>query len=56
MPFSGTKFGLKLKSVVDIHKTSKDYKTVRYQKIKDDVKVKYDIENEISELIFDDIE
>jgi hypothetical protein len=30
MPFSNTKFGLKLKSVVDIHKTTQNNKTVRY--------------------------
>jgi hypothetical protein len=30
MPFSNIKFGLKLKSVVDVYKTTKDYKTVRY--------------------------
>jgi hypothetical protein len=29
LPFSNTKFGLKLKSEVDVHKTTKDYKTVR---------------------------
>jgi hypothetical protein len=56
MPFSNIKFGLKLKDIVDVHKTTKDYKTVRYYKIKDDVKVKYDIEDKISELILDDIE
>jgi hypothetical protein len=44
MSFSNTKFGFKLKSVVDSHKTTKDYKTIRYSKIKDDFKAKYDIE------------
>jgi hypothetical protein len=38
LPFSNTKFGLKLKSVVNIHQTTKDGKTVRYYLIKDDVK------------------
>jgi hypothetical protein len=50
LPFSNIKFGLKLKSVVDVHQTTKDYKTVRYYKIKDDVKAKYEIENEMLEL------
>jgi hypothetical protein len=44
MPFSNIKFGLKLKSVVDVHKTSKYYKTVRYYQIKNDVKSRYEIE------------
>jgi hypothetical protein len=35
-----------LKSVVDVHKTTKEYKTVRYYQIKDDVKAIYEIENE----------
>jgi hypothetical protein len=30
MPFSNTKFDLKLKNIVDVHKTTKDDKTVRY--------------------------
>jgi hypothetical protein len=55
MPFSNTKFGLILKSVVDVHKTSKDYKTVRYYMIKEDVKAKYEIENEVLELDDEDI-
>jgi hypothetical protein len=46
MPFRNTKFGLKMKSVVDVHNTTKDYKTIRYYMIKDDVKAKYEIENE----------
>jgi hypothetical protein len=46
LPFSNTKFGLKLKSVVDCFQTTKDYKTVRYYQIKDDVKAKYEM-NEI---------
>jgi hypothetical protein len=46
MPFSNTKFGLKLKSVVDVHKTSKDNKTIRYYMTKDDIKAIYEIENE----------
>jgi hypothetical protein len=45
MPFSYTKFGLKLKDVVDVHKTTKNYKTIRYYMIKDEVKAKYDIED-----------
>jgi hypothetical protein len=44
LPFSNTKFGLKMKSVVDVHKTTKDYKTIRSDQIKDDVKTKYHIE------------
>jgi hypothetical protein len=43
-----------MKSVVDIHKTSKDYKTVRYYKIKEEVKTRY--ENEDMELDSDEIE
>jgi hypothetical protein len=50
MPFSNTKFGLKLTDIVNSYKTTKDYKTVRYYKIKDDVKAKYDIENDMLEL------
>jgi hypothetical protein len=38
LPFSNTKFGWKLKSVVDIHKTTQNNKTVRYYMIKNDVK------------------
>jgi hypothetical protein len=49
MPYSNIKFGLKLKSVVDVHKTRKDHKTIRYYMIKDDVKAKYDIENNVLE-------
>jgi hypothetical protein len=33
-----------LKSVVDVHKTTKDDKKVRYYQIKDDVKAIYEIE------------
>ena len=55
MPFSNTKFGLKLKDVVDVHKTTKDYKTVRYYKIKDDVKARYDIEELVMEIDSDEI-
>jgi hypothetical protein len=44
IPFGNIKFGLKLKSVVNFHKTSKYYKTVRYYRIKDEVKARYDIE------------
>jgi hypothetical protein len=36
-----------LKSVVDTHQTTKDYKIVRYYMIKDDVKAKYEIENDV---------
>jgi hypothetical protein len=43
MPFSNTKFGLKLKDVGDFHQTTKDYKTVRYYQIKDDVKARYEL-------------
>jgi hypothetical protein len=39
-----------LKNVVDVHQTTKDYKTVRYYMIKDDVKAKYEIENDVLEL------
>jgi hypothetical protein len=39
-----------LKSVGDVHQTTKDYKTVRYYMIKDDVKAKYEIENMEKEL------
>ena len=56
MPFSNTKFGLKLKRIVDVHKTTKDYKTVRYYKIKDDVKAKYEIENNELDSELDEIE
>jgi hypothetical protein len=55
MPFSNTKFGLKLKDVVDVHKTTKDYRTVRYSKIKDEVKAKYDIEELAMEIDSDEI-
>jgi hypothetical protein len=51
MAFNNTKFGLKLKSVVDVHKTSKDYKTARYYQIKDNVKVTYESEELDSEEI-----
>jgi hypothetical protein len=44
MPFSNTKFGLTLKSLVDIHKTSQNNKTARYYLIKKDVKERYEIE------------
>jgi hypothetical protein len=54
LPLSNTKFGLILKSVVDIHKISQNNKMIRYYQIKDDVQAKYDIENESIEL--DDIE
>jgi hypothetical protein len=50
MPFSNTKFGLKLKDVVDVHKTTKDYKTVRYYKIKDELHATYEIEESVVEL------
>jgi hypothetical protein len=52
--FSNTEFELKLKSVVDVHKTTKDYKTVRYNQIKDDVKPIY--ETEELELTDDEVE
>jgi hypothetical protein len=55
MPFSKTKFGLKLKNVVDIHKTTKNNETVRYYKIKDDVKARYDIEDKMEELDDNDV-
>jgi hypothetical protein len=38
MPFIKYKFGLKLKNLVDIHKTSQNNKTMRYYQIKDDIK------------------
>jgi hypothetical protein len=44
LPFRKTKFGLKLKSVVDVHKTTQNNKTVKYYKIKDEVKARYEIE------------
>jgi hypothetical protein len=47
IPFSNTKFGLKLKNVVDCFQTTKDYKTVRYYQIKEDVKSRYEIENDV---------
>jgi hypothetical protein len=50
LPFSNTKFGLKLKRVVEIYKTSQNNKTVRYYKIKDDIKARYDIEDKELEL------
>jgi phage gp16-like protein len=50
MLFSNTKFGLKLKDVVDVYKTTKDYKTVRYYQIKNEVKTKYEIEDDVLEL------
>jgi hypothetical protein len=43
-PFSNTKFGVKLKNILDVHKTTMDYKTIRYSRIKHDVKARYDIE------------
>jgi hypothetical protein len=46
MPFSTTKFGLKLKSVVYIHKTTQNNNTVRYYMIKDYVKTRYNTEDE----------
>jgi hypothetical protein len=49
LPFSNTKFGLKLKSVVDVHQTTKDKKTVRYYLINDDVKARYEVEKEVLE-------
>jgi hypothetical protein len=55
MPFSNTKFGLKLKDVVDVYKTTKDYRTVRYYKIKDEIKAKYDIEELAMEIDSDEI-
>jgi hypothetical protein len=42
LPFRNKKFGLKLKRVVDIHKTTQNNKTVRYDKIKNDIKARYD--------------
>jgi hypothetical protein len=56
IPFSNTKFGLKLKNVVDVYKTTKDHKTIRNYMIKDDVKAKYDIENDMLELNDDEVE
>jgi hypothetical protein len=56
LPYSNIKFGLKLKSLVDVHKTTKDYKTIRYYKVKDNVKAKYDIENDMLELDDDKVE
>jgi hypothetical protein len=50
LPFSKTKFGLKLKNVVNCYQTTKDSKTVRYYLIKDDVKAGYEIENEVEVL------
>jgi hypothetical protein len=35
---------------VDCFKTTKDYKTVRYYQIKEDVKSRYEIENDVLEL------
>jgi hypothetical protein len=55
MPFSNTKFGLKLKDVVDVYKTTKDYRTVRYYKIKEEVKAKYYIEELAMEIDSDEI-
>jgi hypothetical protein len=44
-----------LTSVVDVHKTSKDYKTVRYYQIKDDVKAIYESEElELNEVEIQD--
>jgi hypothetical protein len=45
-----------LKSKVDVHKTSKDNKTVRYYLIKDDAKVRYEIEDKDLEGELGDIE
>jgi CRISPR/Cas system type I-B associated protein Csh2 (Cas7 group RAMP superfamily) len=56
MPFSNTKFGLKLKNVVICFKTTKDYKTVRYYQIKEDVKSRYEIENDMLELNDNEVE
>jgi hypothetical protein len=54
LQFSNTKFGLKLKSVVDVHKTSQNNKTIRYYSIKNDIKGKYGIDEK--ELESDDVE
>jgi hypothetical protein len=44
MPFINIKFVLKLKSVVDVHKTTQNNKTVMYYRIKEDIKKRYEIE------------
>jgi hypothetical protein len=44
LTFSNTKFVLKLKSVIDVHKTTKDSKKVRYFQFKDDIKAILEIE------------
>jgi hypothetical protein len=56
MPFCKTKFGLKLKSVVDTHQTTKDYKTVRFYLIKYDAKARYESEYNVLEEELDDID
>jgi hypothetical protein len=56
MPFSNTKFGLKLKSVVYSYQTTKDGKTVRYYLIKDEVKARYKSENMELDSELDDID
>jgi hypothetical protein len=56
MSFSNTKFGLKLKSVVDVHKTTQNNKTVRDYRIKDDVKERYESEDKELDKEFEDIE
>jgi hypothetical protein len=43
-----------MKRVVDIHKTIKDYKTIKYYLIKNDVKVRYEIEDGELELELDE--
>jgi hypothetical protein len=50
LPFINTKFGLKLKSVVDIHKTTQNNKTVRYYMTKNDVKTRYNIDEEMIDI------
>jgi hypothetical protein len=45
-----------LKSVVEIHKTSQNNKTIRYYKIKDEVKARYEIEDKEYELNDDEVE
>jgi hypothetical protein len=49
LPFTNTKFGLKLKSVLDIHKTSQNNKRIRYYKIKNDKKARCESDYEIKE-------
>jgi hypothetical protein len=45
LPNSNLKFRLKVKSIIDVHKTSQTNKTVRYYQNKDDVKAKCNIED-----------